>query len=65
MSGGDIVIQIQAKTPIWTGNIDSKSDTIQPTGIMGSLRWWTEDLLRGMNDFACDPTGKTICPGDE
>ncbi|WP_228369053.1 MULTISPECIES: type III-B CRISPR module RAMP protein Cmr1 [Pseudothermotoga] len=56
---------MQAKTPIWTGNIDSKSDTIQPTGIMGSLRWWTEDLLRGMNDFACDPTGKTICPGDE
>jgi CRISPR-associated protein Cmr1 len=60
-----IVFQkILAKTPIWTGNIDSKSDAIQPTGIMGSLRWWTEALLRGMEEFACDPTSNSRCPDD-
>ncbi|HEY8541694.1 MAG TPA: type III-B CRISPR module RAMP protein Cmr1 [Pseudothermotoga sp.] len=62
---GGVKINLQIKTPIWTGDIDSKSDTIQSTGIVGSLRWWTEALLRGMNEFACDPTGDSRCPDDE
>ena len=31
---------------------------------MGSLRWWTEALLRGMEEFACDPTSNSRCPDD-
>jgi len=31
---------------------------------MGSLRWWTEVLLRGMEEFACDPTSNSRCPDD-
>lgn len=46
---------LKIKTPIWTGDIDSKSDSLQSTGIMGSLRWWTEAILRGMGKFTCDP----------
>ncbi|MEA2005691.1 MAG: type III-B CRISPR module RAMP protein Cmr1 [Acidobacteriota bacterium] len=49
-------ITLQPKTPLWTGDIDSKSDFIQSTGVMGSLRWWAEAILRGMGYFACDPT---------
>ncbi|WP_331708175.1 RAMP superfamily CRISPR-associated protein [Thermotoga caldifontis] len=55
---------MRAKTPVWAGNSDSKSDTVQATGIMRSLRWWTEALLRGMSDFAYDPIGKTRRPDD-
>ncbi|HCF37538.1 MAG TPA: type III-B CRISPR module RAMP protein Cmr1, partial [Thermosipho africanus] len=38
-------MNLQIKTPIWTGDVDSKSDIIRSTGIVGSLRWWTETLL--------------------
>jgi len=51
-------------TPIWTGDIDSKSDSIDSTGILGSLRWWTEAILRGMGKFACDPAGDERCPDE-
>jgi CRISPR-associated protein Cmr1 len=35
---------------------------LQSTGIIGSLRWWTEAVLRGMNKFVCDPTKDDRCP---
>lgn len=66
-SCGGVRINLQIKTPIWTGDVDSKSDSIRPTGIIGSLRWWTETLLRGMNEFACDPTSNNVhmrCPDE-
>lgn len=47
---------IKTKTPIWTGGAKSISDTIYETGILGSLRWWYEVILRGLGRFACDPT---------
>lgn len=50
------------KTPLWTGNLDMKSDVLQPTGIMGSLRWWFEAILRGLDKYACDPTSGERCP---
>ncbi|WXG39264.1 MAG: type III-B CRISPR module RAMP protein Cmr1 [Candidatus Freyarchaeum deiterrae] len=46
---------LDIKTPIWTGDIDSKSNSLKSTGIMGSIRWWVEAILRGMYNFACDP----------
>lgn len=34
-----------------------------PTGIMGSLRWWFEVLVRGLGGKACDPTVDGVrCP---
>ncbi|MHA1197023.1 MAG: type III-B CRISPR module RAMP protein Cmr1 [Promethearchaeota archaeon] len=44
------------KTPLWTGDIDQNCSTIQPMGIIGSIRWWNEAVLRSLDYFACDPT---------
>jgi CRISPR-associated protein Cmr1 len=55
-------MKIKIITPIWTGDIDLKSDWLQSTGIIGSFRWWTEAILRGMGKFACDPAGDERCP---
>jgi len=57
-------MKIRIKTPIWTGDIDSKSDWLHSTGIIGSLRWWSEAILRGMGKFACDPAGDERCPDE-
>ncbi|ODS37843.1 MAG: type III-B CRISPR module RAMP protein Cmr1 [Candidatus Altiarchaeales archaeon WOR_SM1_79] len=35
-------------------NIDSSK--IKETGIIGSLRWWYEALVRGYGGYACDPS---------
>ncbi|EKQ67314.1 CRISPR-associated protein, Cmr1 family [Leptolyngbyaceae cyanobacterium JSC-12] len=51
-----IDITIKTLTPLWTGGIDGKCDRIHETGILGSLRWWMEVLVRGMGGNACDPT---------
>jgi len=52
-------------TPVWSGDIDSKSKYIQSSGILGSIRWWTEAMLRTLEYSACDPTKenkKGRCP---
>jgi CRISPR-associated protein Cmr1 len=52
----DLPITFEALTPIWTGDWSRKSDTrILETGILGSLRWWTEILVRGMGVAVEDP----------
>ena len=58
-------ISLKIKTPLWTGDVDSKSDLLQSTGIIGSLRWWTEVILRGMDNFVCDPAGNDRCPKEK
>lgn len=55
-------IQLKFITPVWTGNIDSITDFIQSTGIIGSLRWWMETILRGMGYYVCDPVSDDRCP---
>jgi len=57
-----ISIKLNIKTPLWTGDIDSQCNSLQCNGIMGSLRWWTEAILRGIGSYACDPTGDNRCP---
>lgn len=54
-------MQRSIKTPVWTGDIDRNSDSLKTTGLMGSLRWWTEAVIRGMGKFACDPVADS-CP---
>ena len=49
-------IKINALTPIWTGDADRKNSRLRETGIIGSLRWWYEAVVRGLGGYACDPT---------
>ena len=49
-------IKIKTLTPLWTGDIDGKCNKIKETGIIGSLRWWYEALVRGLGGYACDIT---------
>lgn len=52
-------IKIRTLTPLWTGGIDGTTDCIHETGILGSLRWWYEALVRGLGGYACDPSQGT------
>ncbi|MDI9418263.1 MAG: type III-B CRISPR module RAMP protein Cmr1 [Euryarchaeota archaeon] len=49
-------IKIQTLTPLWTGGVDGKMDRIHETGIIGSMRWWYEAIVRGLGGRACDPS---------
>jgi CRISPR-associated protein Cmr1 len=50
-------IRIETRTPIWTGGVQTgKMNRIQETGIIGSLRWWYEAVLRGLGGKVCDPS---------
>lgn len=51
-------ITIKTLTPLWTGGIDQTSDHLHETGLIGSLRWWYEALVRGLGGYACDPTSE-------
>ena len=55
-------IKIKTLTPLWTGDVDRECKSIKETGIIGSLRWWYEALVRGLGGYACDPTNST-CEG--
>lgn len=37
-------------------------DRVHETGIIGSLRWWYEAIVRGLGGEACDPTDNQSCP---
>jgi len=50
-------IKLRTLTPLWTGGVDQKCDRLHETGLIGSLRWWYEALVRGLGGYACDPTG--------
>ena len=45
-----------ARTDIWTGDKNRNGDRTISTGLLGSLRWWFEVLVRGLGGSACDPT---------
>lgn len=59
---GTFTVTIQPLTPIWTGDAKRNCTTLRETGIIGSLRWWYEALIRGLGGTACDPTN-TKCEG--
>lgn len=52
-------ITLKTLTPLWTGGVDGEMDRVHETGIIGSLRWWYEALVRGLGGWACDPTNTT------
>lgn len=60
-----ITITLQTTTPIWTGGIGGVPDRLHETGIVGSLRWWYEAIVRGLGGHACDPTSDNKCNFDQ
>lgn len=61
----ELTLMIQTVTPIWTGGSDGKMDRLHETGLMGSLRWWYEVIVRGMGGHACDPSSDKKCAFDK
>lgn len=54
MTTNSLTIKLTTLTPLWTGGADGRSDSgLHITGIMGSLRWWYEVLVRGIGRRAC------------
>lgn len=52
-----IPIPLQTLTPIWTGGAKpGVVDRIHETGIIGSLRWWFEVLVRSVGGEVTNPT---------
>ncbi len=51
-----LTITLKTLTPLWTGGVDGTCDRLHETGLIGSLRWWYEALVRGLGGYACDPT---------
>lgn len=49
-------IRLRTLTPIWTGGVDGTSDRLHESGLIGSLRWWYEAVVRGLGGSACDPS---------
>lgn len=67
IANGERTYQLKALTDLWTGSVtlEEKSgqikektgpDRLITTGLLGSIRWWFEVLVRGLNGNACDPT---------
>lgn len=50
-------IKIKTLTPIWTGGVNGECEILHETGIIGSMRWWYEAIVRGLGGYACDPAG--------
>ncbi len=60
----ELSITLKTLTPLWTGGVDQSADRLHETGLLGSLRWWYEALVRGLGGYACDPT-EHACQFDE
>ncbi len=58
-------IKIKTLTPLWIGDVNRQCTKIKETGIIGSLRWWYEALVRGLGGYACDPTSNERCKLDQ
>ncbi|MCX8071903.1 MAG: type III-B CRISPR module RAMP protein Cmr1 [Candidatus Binatia bacterium] len=56
------VYTLKALTDIWTGDPNRSGDRATTTGLLGSIRWRFEVLVRGLGGKACDPT-KHQCEG--
>jgi len=49
-------IHFRTRSPLWTGGPDQRAGRVHETGILGSLRWWYEAMVRGLGGFVGDPT---------
>src|SRR5437763_494644 len=65
MTTNSLTIKLTTLTPLWTGGADGTSDRLHITGIMGSLRWWYEVLVRGVGGRVCSINKPCIYNKDE
>lgn len=49
-------LYLNLDTPLWTGNAVKESRHVEPRGLVGTLRWWYEAMIRGCGGWACDPS---------
>ncbi len=57
------IVEIKELRSLHTGDANKEHKKLRETGILGSLRWWYEAVIRGYKGTACDPTG-TKCNED-
>ncbi len=60
-------VKIKTLTPLWTGGVDGTCDRLHVSGLIGSMRYWYEAIVRGVGGYACDPSqggGCTYLPYD-
>ena len=56
-------VTLRLTTPLWTADASKQTRRAVGTGIIGSLRWWYEAIVRGLGGWACDPTDADArCP---
>jgi len=55
----EFTVNLKPLTPLWTGDANRECNDLKESGIIGSLRWWYEALLRGLGFNACDPTNES------
>jgi len=53
----EIKVTFNTITPLWTGDAWGKCNELKLTRLIGSIRWWFEALVRGMEYKASDSTG--------
>lgn len=51
-----VIFTFTARTAIWTGDANGESGSLKHTGLLGSIRWWFEVVVRGLGGYACDPS---------
>ncbi len=57
--------EFRALSDVWTGDINRQNNGLKNTGMLGSIRWWFEVLVRGLGGYACDPSEKdNRCPNE-
>ncbi|WP_457753980.1 type III-B CRISPR module RAMP protein Cmr1 [Thermococcus sp.] len=54
-------ISLKTLTPLWSGNAKRECIKLREVSILGSLRWWFEVIVRGVNGHACDSTSENKC----
>jgi CRISPR-associated protein Cmr1 len=55
--------EMRALTEIWIGDAEGQGGRLISTGLLGSIRWWFEVLVRWLGGKACDPTLPGVrCP---
>ena len=51
-------IKINTLTPLWTGGVNGTSNQLHISGLIGSMRYWYEAIVRGTGGYACDPSSQ-------
>ncbi len=69
-NSGARTYELQALTDVWTGDASTaksrNANRLITTGLLGSIRWWFEVLVRGLGGEPCDPSAnQKACLGTE